>query len=174
MQRRQDATEDAGGSEGLHEALRTLPRKSDGWTVAEDEALIAALLQFDSSGRATGLTELKPTTRSVEATKKRREILAELFPAALGHFRSASTYKAHLHLRSQPPPVAAQHAPEPSERSPSLWLRVAGCASPPPLNGPAVLVDGWPAETWVPLTYDTDILLDVPEPPLIPRGARIT
>ena len=91
----------------MHDALRALPRKSDGWTVAEDEALIAALLQFDSSGRATGLSELKPTRKSVKATQHRRMILADLFPKALGHFTSASAYKAHLQLRSQPPPVAA-------------------------------------------------------------------
>ncbi len=141
--------------------------------MVEDEALIAALLQFELSGRATGRTELKPTTRSVMAILHRRVILAELFPAALGHFASASVFMAHLYMRSQPPPVAAQHAPEPPVRSPSLWLRVAGCASPPPLYGPGVLIDSWPAETWVPIAYDQDVLLDVPEPPLIPRGVRI-
>ncbi len=79
----------------------------------------------------------------------------------------------HLLLRSQPPPAAAQHALEPPVNLLSLWLRVADCASPPPLYGPTVLlVDGWPAETWVPLAYNQDILLDVPESRLSSRAGR--
>ena len=102
MQRQQHAATKADSSEGMHEALRTLAHRLCGWTVAEDEALIADLLQLESPGQATGLFKLKSTTRSLKATRNRRELLAGLFLVALGRSLLDRHRLPGAHAHAQP------------------------------------------------------------------------
>ena len=86
-----------------------------------------ALLAHQQKGERKGIALLNTGKgKGVEATKKRRELLAESIPA-LGHFKTAATYKAHLDSSggSAAPAFSQPKVRQRGEQS-GAWLTVCG------------------------------------------------